>query len=396
MRLYIKFLIIQTYNFIIKDMDINNLQKYENSLHDSREFKTPSISDTDIISVCEYFPKELYSFNSLRTKLKDIENIIFSFIDYYKLNKICVSLSGGVDSMVSLSILKFLNDSNKIDIELCAFHLNYNNREESVIEMEMIKRYCNNIMIPLYTYSIEHIHRYDKDITRKQYEKLTRQIRFECYKYINMPIALGHIEDDIVENIITNLATNKHTFQLGKFQDYIKQEGVILVRPLLNIPKSAIYEYSEKHGIPHLKNTTPEWSNRGKFRNRFYNEFIEQYGDNAILNIKRVAIKLEKYGKLIEKIFIKPYVEELKDNSTLTFNDDILDNDDLLQTILSKYFHSINESKPSLKSVKELINKINSLKNTYKYPFIKRKMKYMIKKGYTIEINREFLEIKKS
>ena len=73
----------------------------------------------------------------------------------------------------------------------------------------------------------------------------------------------------------------------------------------------------------------------------------------------------------------------------------MLDNNDLMQTILSKYFHSLGESKPSLKSVIELIKKIKSLHRTYKYPFIKRKMKYMIKKNFIVEINREFLEIKK-
>ena len=49
----------------------------------------------------------------------------------------------------------------------------------------------------------------------------------------------------------------------------------------------------QKHHIS-FKNMH-QWSNRGKFRNRFYNEFLEQYGEDAVLNIKRVATKLEKY-----------------------------------------------------------------------------------------------------
>ena len=43
----------------------------------------------------------------------------------------------------------------------------------------------------------------------------------------------------------------------------------------------------------------------------------------------------------------------------------------------------------------KLIRQINSLQNTFKHPFIKRKVNYMIKKNYILEINRDFLEIKK-
>ena len=186
-------------------MDLSQLQKYNNSLEDSLYYDNQGITEIDIKNVCEYYPEKLYNFDQNSKKLEDVEKTILSFIHDFKLNKLCVSLSGGVDSMVTISVLKFLKDTGKLDIDLCAFHLNYNNRKESVIEMEMIKRYCNTVFIPLYIYNIEHIHRNDKTISRKKYEKITRDIRFGCYKEINMPIALGH-EDDIIENIITRFS----------------------------------------------------------------------------------------------------------------------------------------------------------------------------------------------
>ena len=66
------------------------------------------MAETKIEKVCEYYPTELYLFNPLRKELQHIEQSMLRFIQRYNLSEICVSLSGGVDSMVTLSILKFL------------------------------------------------------------------------------------------------------------------------------------------------------------------------------------------------------------------------------------------------------------------------------------------------
>jgi tRNA(Ile)-lysidine synthase TilS/MesJ len=36
---------------------------------------------------------------------------------------------------------------------------------------------------------------------------------------------------------------------------------------LLNVPKNDIYQFAQKHNIPYVKNSTPDWSQRGKIRN---------------------------------------------------------------------------------------------------------------------------------
>ena len=39
------------------------------------------------------------------------------------------------------------------------------------------------------------------------------------------------------------------------------------LRSLLNVSKNNIYQFVQKHNIPYVKNSTPEWSQRGKIRN---------------------------------------------------------------------------------------------------------------------------------
>ena len=116
---------------------------------------------------------------------------------------------------------------------------------------------------------------------------------------------------------------------MGKLKEWTEIETCILVRPLLTIHKADIFTYAHEHHIPYLKNTTPEWSNRGKFRNRFLGEFIEQYGDMGITNIHRVAEKLEKYGNMIFKLFINPRVKQLCKFQSMDFTDELLNNEDV-------------------------------------------------------------------
>ena len=81
----------------------------------------------------------------------------------------------------------------------------------------------------------------------------------------------------------------------------------------------------------------------------------------------------------------------------LEFDQDIFDNEDLIQTIFTKYFHSLNESKTDLKSIRELLRIFRTIRSTPNYPkFMRRQnIQFMIKKVILLRYG-EFLEIKKS
>jgi tRNA(Ile)-lysidine synthase TilS/MesJ len=44
-------------------------------------------------------------------------------------------------------------------------------------------------------------------------------------------------------------------------------DDITFLRPLLNVSKNDIYQFAQKHSIPYVKNSTPDWSQRGKIRN---------------------------------------------------------------------------------------------------------------------------------
>lgn len=127
---------------------------------------------------------------------------------------------------------------------------------------------------------------------------------------MNAKIVLGHTHDDVLENIWTNFAKSQHIFNLPKMRtvstdtmEIVRRViNVELWRPFLNTEKDVIIKFAKKYGIAYLLNTTPEWSNRGKFRNEFLPAIHRQYGTAADMNVEFVANTLREYEPIVEKV----------------------------------------------------------------------------------------------
>ena len=70
---------------------------------------------------------------------------------------------------------------------------------------------------------------------------------------------------DIV-NTFKNQANNLNEIELTFFMLQLRHTNTNL-RSLLNVSKNNIYQFVQKHNITYVKNSTPEWSQRGKIRN---------------------------------------------------------------------------------------------------------------------------------
>jgi len=219
----------------------------------------------------------------------------------YKDKAIAISLSGGVDSMLMCYLLR------RLEYDVVAIHIVYGNRDESEQERRFIVEYCRHVGIPLYMYTVEWLRR--GFVGREFYEDMTRRLRFSAYKALKRPVFLGHIQDDVLENIWTNFARGTHLENLAKFAPEAEESGVIICRPWLSIQKSLIYAIAEDLAIPFLKNTTPSWSNRGKFRTAFYKATQEQFGDHVDTTVLSVATRFTKQAGLLKRLLYDPISE---------------------------------------------------------------------------------------
>jgi tRNA(Ile)-lysidine synthetase-like protein len=326
--------------------------------------------------ICDYYPEKYYTedWSELKINPDKIKELV-GYLKKYVKDSCTVSLSGGVDSMVMCALLKL----SKITFN--AIHIVYGNRAESCQELAFISRFCSRLDIPLYTYRIEHLKRGHVD--REFYEDVTREIRFNCYKVltssdvkcsIDKPILLGHIQEDVVENIWTNFAKGQHLDKLGKMEIESVENGVTIIRPFLGVNKTNIYSISEELGIPYLKNTTPSWSNRGKFREKFYAATHEQYGESVDKKVIEVAERLSSQANLINKLLYEPiyksWVPETKSIDVSIACRASLDAEGWSQILTHICHVCLHISKPTIHACRDFtsrIQKISSVPGTYRY-----------------------------
>jgi tRNA(Ile)-lysidine synthetase-like protein len=219
--------------------------------------------------------------------------------------RVLVSLSGGVDSMVMLSLLAH---SGTV---VHAVHIVYGNRAESEDEYRFLVKFCARLRVPLWVYRIKWLRRGEVD--RQFYEDMTRDLRFMAYRAVGQMISceepcvlMGHIKDDVVENIWTNIARGHHLDNLKKMEGEEVQQGVRIIRPFLGVEKDDIYKVSAEYAIPFLKNTTPSWSNRGKFRETFHAATVVQFGAGIDDIVIQFADAMRAQSEQLQALLYQP------------------------------------------------------------------------------------------
>jgi tRNA(Ile)-lysidine synthetase-like protein len=325
---------------------MDTLEKYSATITYSMPVK---IGDYNLGEICEYYPFDFKENWFLDNKLKTctlskiLEKTLDKHITY------TISLSGGVDSMVIISLLKLL------DYNVVALHIVYGNRETSQMECQFIRDFCEKIDVPLYVHEIEYLRR--GKIDRDFYERVTRNIRFKLYRDLGNPVLTGHILEDVIENIWTNISKCQHLSNLDgmKFNEIC--DGVNIIRPFLKVSKSQVYNVSRELEIPYLKNTTPSWSNRGKFRTRFYQETHTQFGttiDNKILEFSE-HIRVMTY--ILNQLVYKPIIDSFTIDNKILFKQS-LDLNSWMYIFETVCHTKLGINKPSIHSVRQFMDRI--------------------------------------
>jgi tRNA(Ile)-lysidine synthase TilS/MesJ len=218
------------------------------------------------------------------------------------------------------------------------------------------------------------------EIDRDFYEDCTRDIRFMIYRKLGTYVFLGHIQEDVVENICTNFAKGRHYQNLAKISLQEKQQGVILCRPFLEITKNEIIDMAQKLGVPFLQNTTPEWSNRGKFRNEFYPHLVKQYGESVDKTLIQGAQILKEQSELLEKFIYLPILDTYHDFSLCISQSLLCDiNTQGWTYLLEKIcYKQLQIQKPSFSSIQTFAQKMK--KSSEGMTEMSKKLKIVVKK----------------
>ena len=273
-----------------------------------------------------------------------------------------ISLSGGVDSMVIATIIKHLGYS------VIAGHINYNNRPETLQEERFIREWCSEIDIKLYIKSIKNLKR--NNCKRDYYESSIRKIRFEFYKEILeqeklSSIILAHHKDDVVENIFANVSRGRNILNLKVMESVSKIDDVVIERPLIEYYKNDIYDFAHRYQVPYLKNTTPKWSVRGKYRNEILPKVEETFGNNFKNNLYDVAQQADDWSSLIYSNILTPFFHTINygENSFNFYIDDYINYPlAFWRVAFMNIFHKYGYSCLTKKAIMQLKDAIDNLK----------------------------------
>jgi len=198
--------------------------------------------------------------------------------------KVLLAVSGGVDSMVMLSL--FAAADYRIDVVHCNFQLR---GEESDGDEALVRRRCGELGVEF------HCRRFDTagevERTGESVQMAARRLRYEwfgelCREHGYTAVAIAHHADDAVETLFINLLRGTGLRGLtgiqnvgGGAQGDSTGAGVWgrVVRPLLFASRSEILAYATAHGVPFREDS----SNRSTkyLRNKVRLELLPKFNE---------------------------------------------------------------------------------------------------------------------
>lgn len=241
---------------------------------------------------------------------------------FLKEHKVFLALSGGVDSVVLLHLLLYL------EIHVTALHVNYQLRGEDSNEDEnFTRKLCASMGVELHVLKVD---------TNKQLQdsggnlqEVARNIRYDFFhKFLsenpNSYIAIGHHQDDQIETFFLNQARKSGLRGMSCMLEKDKN----IVRPLLKYSKNEILDFAK---INHWQ-WREDLSNQSlKYRrNMLRNQFIPEM-EKQIPSIKNAVLTLiDVFQQELKKtqVEIAPIVQEIEESGLLS----------------DKLFHSLTEN----------------------------------------------------
>lgn len=176
-----------------------------------------------------------------------------------------VAVSGGVDSMVLLHVLRALGHHCPVA------HVDHGLRGAgSDADREFVRAHCEREKIPFTTTRVDVKTRAARDGISTQ--MAARDLRYEWFRTLHaadgLPIALAHHADDAVETLLINLMRGTGTHGWAG----IRPRSGPFVRPLLTASRAEILRYAREHGIAFREdasNMDPDY-----LRNRIRHEVL--------------------------------------------------------------------------------------------------------------------------
>lgn len=209
-------------------------------------------------------------------------------LSIFSKKRICVAVSGGVDSV---SLLHYLQArENEYGYVLSAVHCEHGIRgEESLSDARFVQTLCAKYGLSLRVFSEDCPMRAKRD--KQSLETAARAFRYECFETLLKEgavdfIALAHHKNDDAETVLFRLMRGTSLTGVGGMSE---MNGKI-IRPFLSWTKAEIEEYARENGLNYCVDSTNKETDatRNKLRLEVL-PLMEKAVPNAAENLVRFS-----------------------------------------------------------------------------------------------------------
>ncbi|WP_410498921.1 tRNA lysidine(34) synthetase TilS [Chitinibacter sp. S2-10] len=212
--------------------------------------------------------------------------------------KLCVGLSGGLDSSVLLHWLAALRD--ELDFELSAVHVHHGLSPNADHWAEQAAALAQALNVACT------IKRVQLDLKQGTgIEGTARKARYAIYEQQDCDaIILAHHQNDQAETILINLLRGSGPAGLAAMpQQRALTEAITLLRPLLNLPRSELLAYAQEHDLHWIEDESNQDTQykRNAIRHRVM-PAIMGISPQALTTLTRSAIHQSEVNELLIEI----------------------------------------------------------------------------------------------
>jgi tRNA(Ile)-lysidine synthase len=210
--------------------------------------------------------------------------------------RVVVGLSGGLDSVVLLHLLKEIekhdsaNANASLSFSILALHINHHLQPAAEAFVETAQRLCKAWEIPLQVSDVE-----VDQTSGTGCEAAARAARYDAFEAVIEPtdlLLLGHHADDQIETFFLHLLRSSGPDGLrGMPQQRAVGVGRLL-RPLLDQPRQRLLDYAQRHHLEWVEDPTNQSDqyDRNFLRNRLLPPLFERWphARGALLQVMRL------------------------------------------------------------------------------------------------------------
>ncbi|MEQ1772729.1 MAG: tRNA lysidine(34) synthetase TilS [Burkholderiales bacterium] len=225
-------------------------------------------------------------------------------------DRLCVGLSGGLDSIVLLDVLATLAPRHRW--RLSAIHVNHQLSPNAPAWAAFCRRECGARQVPLRVAKVT--------VARgNSTEAAAREARYEAYRACDADaIVLAHHQDDQVETLLLRLLRGAGVKGLAAMPRTRKEGHLHVVRPLLDVSRQEIEGYAKRRKLQWIEDE----SNTDTYylRNFLRSEILPRVASRVPgyrATLTRAAANLADAAELLDDLALLDSRDCLRDDTLL-------------------------------------------------------------------------------